>query len=98
MSSNPAMQFAFKTPTLRSVALHPPYMHDGSFATLEDVIRHYETGGIERESRSPLLAPISISDQEREDLVAFLLTLTGQPEGDSAPALPAEWRGAAEHR
>ena len=90
LTSDPAMQFAFKTPTLRSIALHPPYMHDGSFATLEDVIRHYETGGIERASRSPLLSPISISDEERSDLVEFLQTLTGEPEGDTAPALPAE--------
>jgi cytochrome c peroxidase len=84
-----SMQFAFKTPTLRSVALHPPYMHDGSLATLDDVVRHYEAGGIARESRSSLLAPIEISNQERGDLVEFLQTLTGNPEGDTAPVLPA---------
>src|SRR5215470_1515130 len=69
------MQFAFKTPTLRSVALRPPYMHDGSAATLEAVVRHYEKGGIDRPSRSPLMQPIKLTDQERGDLVAFMATL-----------------------
>jgi len=73
---DPLMQFAFKTPTLRDVALRPPYMHTGAQATLESVIRHYEKGGIERPSRSPLLQPIQLTDQERGDLVAFLETLT----------------------
>jgi len=82
------MQYAFKTPTLRSVALRPPYMHDASLADLDKVIRHYEKGGLDRPSRSPLLTPIELSDQERQELVAFLETLTGAPEGDSAPTLP----------
>ncbi len=81
-------QFAFKTPTLRSVALRPPFMHDGSSATLLDVMKHYEKGGIDRPSRSPLMQPIALSEQERLDLVAFMETLTGNPEGESAPALP----------
>jgi cytochrome c peroxidase len=69
------MQFAFKTPTLRSVAQRPPYMHNASSATLEATVRHYETGGIERPSRSPLMRPIKLTDQERRDLVAFMETL-----------------------
>lgn len=69
--------FAFKTPTLRSVALRAPYMHDGSLATLADVVRHYEKGGIDRPSRSPLMAHIDLTDGERLDLVAFMATLTG---------------------
>jgi cytochrome c peroxidase len=75
------LNFAFKTPTLRSVALRAPYMHNASLATLSDVVRHYEKGGIDRPSRSPLLAPIQITDQERLDLVAFMETLTGDGEG-----------------
>jgi cytochrome c peroxidase len=75
LKDDPQMQFAFKTPTLRSVAQRPPYMNNGSAATLEDVVRHYEKGGIERPSRSPLLQPISLTDQERGDLVAFMETL-----------------------
>ena len=70
------MQFAFKTPTLRSVALRPPYMHNASQATLHDVMKHYEKGGIDRPSRSPLMMPIELTDQERQDLIAFMETLT----------------------
>jgi cytochrome c peroxidase len=82
------MQFAFKTPTLRSVATHPPYMHNASSADLYQSVKHYEKGGIDRPSRSPLLQPIQLSEQQRLDLVAFMETLTGAPEGDTAPKLP----------
>jgi len=50
-------------------------MHNGSLATLNDVVRHYEKGGIDRPSRSPLLVPIALSDAERHDLVDFMNTL-----------------------
>ena len=71
------MQFAFKTPTLRSVALRPPYMHNASSATLYDTVRHYEKGGIDRPSRSPLMLPLELTEMERLDLVAFMESLTG---------------------
>ena len=83
-----AMQYAFKTPTLRSVALPPPYMHDGSMPNLYEVVRHYEKGGIERPSRSPEMFPLQLGEQDRIDLVAFMQTLTGVVEGESAPTLP----------
>ena len=75
------LNFAFKTPTLRSVALRAPYMHNASVATLADVVRHYEKGGIDRPSRSPMLLPIQLTEPERLDLVAFMETLTGDGEG-----------------
>jgi cytochrome c peroxidase len=78
-----SLDFAFKTPTLRSVALRAPYMHNASVATLPDVVRHYEKGGIDRPSRSPLMFPIQLTDQERQDLVAFMETLTGAIEAKS---------------
>jgi cytochrome c peroxidase len=78
---NASLNFAFKTPTLRSVALRAPYMHDGSIATLADVVRHYEKGGIDRPSRSPLMVSIRLTDEERRDLVAFMETLTGDESG-----------------
>jgi cytochrome c peroxidase len=81
------MQFAFKTPTLRSVALHPPYMHNGSSATLHEAVKHYEPGGIDRPSRSPMMLPIQLTEQDRLDLVAFMETLTGTEE-EKRPALP----------
>jgi cytochrome c peroxidase len=86
--SDELMQFAFKTPTLRSVALRPPYMHNAAAAGLYEVVRHYETGGIERPSRSPMLQPLQLAEQERLDLVAFMQTLSGVPEGEGAPGLP----------
>jgi cytochrome c peroxidase len=73
-----ALNFAFKTPTLRSVALRAPYMNNASVATLADVVRHYEKGGIDRPSRSPMMVPIRLTDQEQADLVAFMETLTGE--------------------
>ena len=77
------MRFAFKTPTLRSVSVRSPYMHNASQATLHDVMRHYEKGGIDRPSRSPLMIPIQLTDRERNDLIAFMETLTetGQERG-----------------
>ena len=78
-----ALNFAFKTPTLRSVALRPPYMHNASVPTLVDAVRHYEKGGIDRPSRSPLLVAVQLTDQERLDLVAFLETLTGAETADA---------------
>jgi cytochrome c peroxidase len=74
------MQFAFKTPTLRSVALRPPYMHNSSSATLYETVKHYEKGGIDRPSRSPLMLPLELTEQERLDLVAFMESLTGTAE------------------
>jgi len=76
-----ALSFAFKTPTLRSVALRAPYMHNASIATVPDVVRHYERGGIDRPSRSPMLVPVQLTETERLDLVAFMETLTGDGEG-----------------
>ena len=81
VANDESLNFAFKTPTLRSVALRAPYMHNASLATFDEVVRHYEKGGIDRPSRSPLLVPIQISDAERHDLVAFMNTLTGDGEG-----------------
>jgi cytochrome c peroxidase len=77
LKHDPSMQFAFKTPTLRDVALRPPYMHHGLQVTLDEVMRHYEKGGIDRPSRSPLMQPIQLTDQERQDLIAFMETLSG---------------------
>lgn len=77
LKHDPKLQFAFKTPTLRSVALRAPYMHDGSLATLREVVDFYTKGGIERPSRSPMIKPLDLTEQERNDLVAFLETLTG---------------------
>lgn len=70
---------AFRAPTLRNIAVTAPYMHDGSIATLEEVIRHYEAGGrAAGPYTSVILRPFRLSDAEREDLIAFLRTLTDE--------------------
>jgi cytochrome c peroxidase len=62
---------------LRNIALTAPYMHDGSMATLDEVLRHYERGGRQRGPyTSPLLAGFRLTPQERRDLIAFLESLT----------------------
>lgn len=86
--SSVKLRYAFKTPTLRDVARRAPYMHDGSIATLEAVIDLYDRGGIERPSRSNLIAPLGLSKDEKVELIAFLKTLNGTSESVALPALP----------
>jgi cytochrome c peroxidase len=81
------LRHAFKTPTLRDVALRTPYMHDGSVPTLEAVIDLYNIGGIDRPSRSELIGPLGLTEGEKSDLIAFLQTLTSKPPVEP-PALP----------
>ncbi len=70
---------AFKTPTLRNVALSPPYMHDGSQATLEEVVEWYDKGGHKNPWLSDKMKPLNLSDQEKADVVAFMVEgLTGE--------------------
>jgi cytochrome c peroxidase len=66
----------YKVPSLRNVDLTAPYMHDGSLTTLETVIEHYNSGGKDHPNKSPLLQPLLLNDQEKEDLVAFLQSLS----------------------
>ena len=72
----------FKTPTLRNVAVTPPYMHDGALATLRDVVVHYNNGGVNHEGGrvndflSGGIRPLDLTDQEIDDLVAFMDALT----------------------
>lgn len=67
----------FKVPSLRNVALTYPYMHDGRFQTLERVLDHYSSGIRNSPTLDPLLQqPISLSQQDKSDIIAFLNTLT----------------------
>ncbi len=68
--------FAFKTPSLRNVAKTPPYMHNGTFGTLEQVIDFFDRGGEELESGERPLAKLSLSRAEKSDLVEFLKSLS----------------------
>jgi cytochrome c peroxidase len=86
----PVLQHAFKTPTLRNVAERAPYMHDGSIATLHDVVVHYDTGFVQRPSLSPEMHRLGLSEQEVADLVAFLETLTSRDDPVAVPELPVK--------
>ncbi len=66
----------FITPTLRNVEVSGPYMHNGELETLEDVIDHYSRGGYEFYTKSPLMDSLNFTDQEKDDLIAFLKSLT----------------------
>ena len=66
----------FKVPTLRNAQLTAPYMHDGSIKTLEEVVAHYNTGGKIHANKSTLIKPLGLTQQEQNDIVAFLNTLT----------------------
>jgi cytochrome c peroxidase len=79
---------AFKTPTLRSIALTAPYMHDGAFKTLEEVVDFLNKGGGPNPNLSPLVKPLGLTDQEKADLIAFLNALTGETVKVEMPKLP----------
>ena len=82
------MKHAFKTPSLRNIVARSPYMHNGSIETLIDVIEHYDNGFVQRESLSPLIKPLTLTLQEKRDLVAFLQTLSSQEDDITFPLLP----------
>jgi cytochrome c peroxidase len=69
----------FRAPSLRNIALTAPYMHDGSLATLEEVIDHYAAGGkMEHPNKSHILRPFHVTDGEKRDLIEFLKSLTDE--------------------
>lgn len=76
---------AFKTPTLRDVALSAPYFHDGSAKTLMDTVEHYDKGGTANPQLSKNIFKLNLTDQEKQDLVAFMEALTGDDRVVSRP-------------
>ena len=92
----------FRAPTLRNVARTAPYMHDGSIATLEEVLDHYAAGGrtivdgpfagegSKNPFKDPLIAGFTLSDTERADVIAFLESLT-DADFLSNPAFSNPW-------
>ena len=74
---NPADRWAYRTPTLRNVALTGPYMHDGSIHTLKEVVEFYDKGGIDNAGKDPRIKPLNLNLEEKAALEAFLGALTG---------------------
>ncbi|TGK34712.1 tryptophan tryptophylquinone biosynthesis enzyme MauG [Leptospira gomenensis] len=83
-----AMKGAFKTPGLRDVAKTGPYMHDGSYATLEEVVEHYDRGGDEPLNLDPNMSALKLTVQEKADLVEFMKSLNGKTAPISIPEMP----------
>ena len=82
ITGNPLDQGLFKSPTLRNIEFSAPYMHDGRFATLEEVINHYNFGGYDSPTVDPLMKYVGVglllSDDEKANLKTFLLTLSDE--------------------
>ncbi len=84
-----AMQHAFKTPTLRNIALRAPYMHNGSEQSLQDIVEFYNDGGrTQRASLAPEIHPLHLTASEKASLVEFLTTLTSSDKPINVPTLP----------
>ncbi len=90
-------RWAYRTPSLRNVAITAPYMHDGSLATLEAVIEYYQKGGIDNPGRDELVQPLQLTEEDKRDLAAFLRSLTGDNVGLLAQRARDE-RGVAAER
>lgn len=89
MKNDRTLDGAFKTPGLRNILYSAPYMHDGSEATLEDVVRFYNKGGNDVKNKSKLIVPLNLTEKEIMDIVAFLGTLN-QPLEIKRPQIPKE--------
>jgi len=89
---DPAATGAFATPTLRGAALHPPYFHDGSAATLEAAIDWHLAGGVgqgaDRSIIDPALVPVTLTAEERRALIAFVRALSAAPAPYPRPPRP----------
>jgi len=74
---NPHERWAYKTPSLRNVALTSPYMHDGSLPSLDAVLDYYDRGGIPHDGQADEIHPLGLSAAEKSDIIAFLKSLNG---------------------
>lgn len=78
VTKNPDEIGAFKTPTLREISRTAPYMHNGRFATLMDVIEFYNKGGIKNPHQDGTIIPLNLTQQEKKDLLEYLQSLNGE--------------------
>ena len=77
VTQNPKDRWLYKTPSLRNVSLTAPYMHNGSIASLREVVEFYNRGGIANENLDRLIKPLNLSSSELDELESFLANLTG---------------------
>ncbi len=83
-----SLKGAFKTPTVREAANTAPYFHDGSAATLRDLVKFYAQGGIVKTNLSASMKPLDLNEQEVDQLVAFIGALSTPPQPFVLPVLP----------
>ncbi len=74
---DPSDRWKYRTPSLRNIALTAPYMHNGVFETLQQVVAFYNKGGVRNPELDSVIKPLKLDAAEQADLVAFLRTLTG---------------------
>ncbi|MGZ8165482.1 MAG: cytochrome c peroxidase [Methylobacter sp.] len=77
VTQNPQDRWKYKTPSLRNISLTAPYMHNGIFETLQQVVEFYNRGGIANENLDLFIKPLNLTAPEINDLIAFLKSLTG---------------------
>jgi cytochrome c peroxidase len=77
VTQDPQDKWRYRTPSLRNISLTAPYMHNGQFSTLQQVVNFYDQGGIENPDLDPLILPLHLTEQEKKALVSFLTALTG---------------------
>ena len=90
VTKDPKDTGGFKTPTVRNVALTAPYMHDGSVATLEEVVEWYDKGGHPNPHLSEKIRPLKLTAQDKADLVAFMKACTGPTPTVETSRLPTD--------
>ena len=78
ITENPSHRWLFRTPTLRNISLTAPYMHNGEFASLDEVIDFYDKGGVKNELLSPMIKSLNLSSNEKKNLRLFLESLVGE--------------------
>ena len=78
VTQDPYDRWKYRTSSLRNIALTAPYMHDGNFSTLREVTEFYNRGGVPNELLSPLMRPLNLSEEEIDQVVAFMHALTGK--------------------
>ena len=88
VTRRPEDKGAFKTPTLRSIVETAPYMHDGAFKTLEEVMEFFDQGGGKNSNLSPLMKPLGLTKEEKTNIIAFLKALKGEEIPFEFPTLP----------
>jgi cytochrome c peroxidase len=84
-----AVKGGFKTPSLRGVTGSSPYMHNGVYATLEEVIDHYDRGGDDKQNLDPNMKPLNLTSREKGYLLEFLKSLSTDPVSFTLPVLPS---------